>query len=661
MKNKYSRRNFIKTTGLGAAALSMSQFNYGCNSNQKKPNILFIYSDDHTFQAVSAYKSFLSGVVETPNLDRLAAEGMRFENAFCTNSICTPARASVLTGKYSHNNGVKTLDVAFDGSQQIFPKLLQQAGYYTGVVGKWHLKSQPMGFDYYNVLPGQGAYFDPTMSESGMPWWIVPGGNSETSFRRVEAGKPGGINRAGFKKYKGYVTDIITDISLDFLRDRPKDKPFCLMYQHKAPHDFFSYDPKHASLYKDITIPEPPSLFDDYQSRAQAIKKATQKMYMEYNGESDSSEQLRIDNRIVREDRIMADFLNLRQLHRALHANKSDEFDDILNLAKSDGSETEKVKSLAGTKWNVVSNSEKYLYNFNTNSEFFVSGGQAGEGITGKYRQREERVILSVGENSWNGTYDGKEFMLGASLGDNFSPEKRRKIAYQMYIKAYLRCVASIDDNIGRVLAYLDKEGLTENTVVIYTSDQGMFLGEHGLFDKRFMYDESLRVPFLIRYPKEIKPGSISEDFALNIDFAPTFLDYAGIEIPKDMDGESLRPILRDKTPENWRTDMYYRYWMHRGNFNLAAHYGIRTKRFKLIFYYGQPLDAIGAFEKPTLPEWELFDLQKDPSEMNNVYNNPAYVEDIKILKHKLLELKKQYGDTDDKYPEMMEVLQRYW
>jgi len=230
-----------------------------------------------------------------------------------------------------------------------------------------------------------------------------------------------------------------------------------------------------------------------------------------------------------------------------------------------------------------------------------------------------------------------------------------------MYIKSYLRCVASIDDNIGKVLKYLDDEGLSENTIVVYTSDQGMFLGEHGLFDKRFMYEESLRIPLLIRYPKEIEPGSFSTRFALNVDFAPTFLDYAGITIPNDMDGKSLRPILKGQTPEDWRTDMYYRYWMHRGNFNLAAHYGIRSKRFKLIFYYGLPLDAEGAYEGPTSPEWELFDLQKDPGEMNNRYSDPAYKEDIKILKARLLQLKKQYEDTDDEYPEMAEVIQRYW
>jgi arylsulfatase A-like enzyme len=230
-----------------------------------------------------------------------------------------------------------------------------------------------------------------------------------------------------------------------------------------------------------------------------------------------------------------------------------------------------------------------------------------------------------------------------------------------MYIKAYLRCVASIDDNIGRVLKYLDEEGLTDNTIVIYTSDQGFLLGEHGLFDKRFMYDESLRIPLLVRFPKEIKPGSVSKDFAVNIDFAPTFLDYAGVKIPDDIDGESLRPTLNGKAPDGWRTDMYYRYWMHRAHFNIAAHYGIRTDRYKLIFYYGLPLDAPGAFDESTPPEWELFDLQNDPHEMNNIYDDPAYSDIIKELKTRLLELKKQYGDTDEKYPELMAVREKSW
>ncbi len=565
------------------------------NDNQERPNILFIYSDDHAVQAISAYKSFLSGVVETPNLDRLANEGMLFENAFNTNSICTPARATVLTGKYSHNNGIKTLDRAFDGSQQTFPKLLQKAGYYTAVVGKWHLKSKPTGFDYYNILPVQGRYFNPIMTETGMPWYQVPGGDPNIPYWRVEVDKPGGINSKGINEYEGYVTDIVTDISLDVLKNRPKDKPFLLMYQHKAPHDLFEYDQKHATLYKDIEIPEPFNLSDNYDNRSRAIKRTVQKIYMQY--EDELSEAVIDGQPIAKEDRYLF-FRSLEQLHKRLHANKSNEFDDIMLSIKDDDHILKKmIKSLLG----------------------------------------------NVAENN------------------NLSHEERRKLAYQMYIKAYLRCVAAIDDNVGRVLNYLDEEGLTENTIVIYTSDQGFFLGEHNLFDKRFMYEESLRVPLLVRYPKKIKPGSVTSDFAVNIDFAPTFLDFAGVDVPDDMDGVSFKRVLENNTPENWRTDMYYRYWMHRAHFNIPAHYGIRTERYKLIFYYGLPLDASGAFEVSTTPEWELFDLQEDPHEMNNIYDDPAYSDIIKELKTRLLELKNEYGDTDEKYPELMSVRNKVW
>ncbi len=446
--------------------------------------------------------------------------------------------------------------MSFDGSQQTFPKLLQEAGYYTGIVGKWHLRSQPTGFDYYNVLNGQGSYFDPTVSESGNPWWIVEGGDPDIPFWQVEAGKPGGINRDGLTKYKGYATDIITDLSLDFLKERPKDKPFLLMYHHKAPHDFFSYDPKHAGRFEGIDIPEPSNLFDDYKNRGETIRRATQKIYMKFDEQSGKSEQLLVDRRIVRENRIMGDFFSLAQLQKVLHANKSHEFDYVLDIGnESDQTEGKDIRSLAGTEWRIVNDAEDYHYRFITDDEFILSSGQSGEGMTGNYRQMGERVVLNIDDFSWEGAYDGKAFKLGSNLvEDNFSAEEIRKIAYQMYIKAYLRCVVSIDENIGRVLKYLDDEGLAENTIVIYTSDQGMFLGEHGLFDKRFMYDESLRIPLMIRYPKEIKPGSVSEDFALNVDFAPTFLDYAGIEIPGDMDGASLRPILNGNTPDNWRT-----------------------------------------------------------------------------------------------------------
>jgi len=522
------RRQFCKTLGIAAGALGTSVFsNNSCKTSSRMkqpPNILFIMSDDHAAPAISAYKGFLSSVIRTPNIDRLAEEGKLFENCFVTNSICTPSRACILTGKYSHENGCRTLSNVFDNTQLTFPKLLQKAGYHTAIIGKWHLKAEPTGFDYYNVLPGQGRYFDPQFKEKGVPWQR---------------------GREGSKQYKGYATGIITDIALEHLKNRPQDKPFCLLLHHKAPHDMWEYDEKHAHLYEDVEIPEPENLFDDYQNRGEAIKRATQKIGME--------ETL------------------------FLHKTQGNQFDNV----------------------------------------------------------RAELSKLPARE------------------------QKRR--AYQIFIKAYLRCVASIDENVGRVLDYLDQSGLAENTIVVYTSDQGVFLGEHGLFDKRFMYEESIRMPLIVRYPREIKPGSVNDDIVLNIDFAETFLDYAGLPVPVEMQGRSLRPLLQGRTPMNWRTSMYYRYWMHRPHFNVAAHYGIRTREYKLIFYYGLPLDATGALPEPTPPEWELFDLQKDPQEMRNVYHDPAYADIAEQLKNELLRLKDRFDDKDEKYPELMKIRNQTW
>ncbi len=485
------RRDFLKAMGTGSAALAVSRRLFAkapaSGDKAKRPNIIFIMSDDHASHAMSCYGSKIN---KTPNLDRLAKEGMRLDNCFCTNSICTPSRATVLTGLYSHKNGCRAFN-AFDASQQTFPKLLRKAGYHTGVIGKWHLRSAPAGFDYWNVLPGQGAYFNPVMTEMGER-----------------------------KKYTGYVTDIITDVALKFLKERPKDKPFCLLYHHKAPHDNFEYDKKHAHLYEDADIPEPDNLFDDYKNRAEAVKRVTQKIGMRHT----------------------------------LYRNQT----------------------------------------------------------------------------------------------QNLSGRKRKKRQYQIYIKSYLRCVASIDDNVGRVLKYLDESGLAEDTIVVYTSDQGFFLGEHGMYDKRFMYEESLRVPFVIRYPRRIKPGSTSGAIALNVDFAETFLDYGSVPIPKDMQGRSLRPILEGKTPKDWRTSMYYRYWLHMPHFRVAAHFGVRTKTHKLIYYYGKPMGTPGARKTLTPPEWELFDLVKDPREMKNVFGDAAYADVVKELAAELIRLRKQLGDDKD-------------
>jgi arylsulfatase A-like enzyme len=459
----------------------------------KRPNILFIMSDDHAAHAISCYGSRINA---TPNIDRIAEGGMRLDNCFCTNSICAPSRAVILTGLHSHLNGVLTLGDNFDGRQQTLPKLLQSGGYQTAIVGKWHLghggDSDPTGFDYWNVLPGQGEYHNPELIEMGER-----------------------------RQYEGYVTDLITDLSLDWLNNRDKHKPFFLMCHHKAPHRHWEPDAKHADLYEDTDILEPETFNDDYSNRASAAGAA----------------QMRIDRDLTELD---------------------------LKIAPPEG-------------------------------------------------------LTSAQLKSWK---------------------------YQRYIKDYLRCIASVDDNVGRVLDYLDEEGIAEDTLVVYTSDQGFFLGDHGWYDKRFMYEESLRMPFIIRYPREIQPGAIGEPMILNLDFAQTFLDYADVGQPEPMQGNSFRPILKSEITEGWRTSMYYRYWMHWGSHNVAAHYGIRTDRYKLICYYAEALPPIKTYDASKPPEWELFDLQQDSFEMNSVYDDPDYADIVKQLTEELYRLKAEIGDS---------------
>ena len=437
-----------------------------------------------------------SRINQTPNLDRIAREGMRFDNCFCTNSLCEPSRAGILTGTYNHVNGVTTIGAHLDNRLENVAKILQRDGYQTAIVGKWHLGQGtdhwPTGFDYWNILQGQGPYFDPEMVRNG---------------EKVQ--------------YSGYTTDLITDLSLDWLKGRDRERPFFLMYHHKAPHRHWEPDDKHAQLYEDVDIPEPPTFDDDYSNRAHAAREARMRV---------------------------ADDLNELDLKQPVPEG--------LNAAE---------------------------------------------------------------EKSWK---------------------------YQRYIKDYLRCVASIDDNVGRVLDYLEEEGgAVEDTIVIYTSDQGFFLGDHGWYDKRFMYEESLRMPFIIRYPREIEAGSVCEEMMLNVDFAPTWLDCAGIDIPDHMQGRSCRPLLNGETPGDWQQGIYYRYWMHLSHHNVAAHYGVRTHRYKLIYYYGDACGQPNAIDERRDPEWELFDLQEDPCELNSVYGDPAYCEVASDLTRKLHELQEKLGD----------------
>src|SRR5437762_6717937 len=398
-------RSFVFTC-LAAVAMIAAAWATPAAAQEKRPNILYIMADDHASHALSCYGSKIN---QTPNLDRLASQGMRFENAFVTNALCGPSRACVLTGKYSHLNGFmdNAPKTVFDGSQQTFPKLLQQAGYQTAIVGKWHLNSNPTGFDHWSILVGQGRYFDPVFITNGK--------------REV---------------VKGYVTDIITDKALDFLKNRKTDQPFCLMYHHKAPHREWNPDEKHAHLYDDHDIPLPETFYDNYE-------------------------------------------------HRGTAAHDQD-----MTIAKTLTKADVKMDPPAG--------------------------------LTG---------------------------------------DKLTEWKYQRFIKDYLRVIASLDDNVGRVLDYLDANGLTENTIVVYTSDNGFFLGDHGWFDKRFMYEQSLRVPLIVRYPAKVKAGSVAKQMTTNVDYAETFLDYAGVKVPADMQGRSLRPILEGKPPADWRNSMYYHYY----------------------------------------------------------------------------------------------------
>jgi arylsulfatase A-like enzyme len=470
------RREFIRLAGLGATASVLGASAWA--APRRRPNILFIMSDDHAAHAISAYGSRIN---RTPNIDRVAQEGMRFDHCFCTNSLCAPSRAVILTGKYSHLNGVKDNATRFDGTQQTFPKLLQVVGYQTAMIGKWHLQSDPTGFDFWNILPGQGAYHNPQFIRMGEK-----------------------------QRHEGYVTDLIADFALDWLQNgRDAQRPFLLMCHHKAPHRNWQPDAKHASMYaEDLPLPE--TLCDGYATRSDAA-------------------------------------------------------------------------------W------------------------------------QQEMTVLN---------HLTKDDLKGAEPPPGLSEEQLREWKYQHYIKDYLRCVASVDDNVGRVLDYLDESGLARNTLVVYTSDQGFFLGDHGWFDKRFMYEESLRMPLLARLPGTIRAGAVNDDIVLNLDFAPTFVDLAGALVPEDMQGESLRPLLLGHTPPDWRTSMYYHYYEFPAVHMVKRHYGIRTRRYKLIHFYND-IDA-----------WELYDLKSDPHELHNLYGGPGYAKLTDRLKGELEGLREQYDDT---------------
>jgi arylsulfatase A-like enzyme len=472
----------------------------------ERPNIVFIFSDDHAFQAISAYGSKIN---QTPNIDRIARDGVLFRRCYVTNSICGPMRAVIQTGKYSHLNGFLVNGNKFDGNQQTFPKLLQQVGYQTAIIGKWHLGEHmpPQGYDYSEVLIDQGPYYNPPMLKNG---------------ERT--------------KHTGYTTDIITDLALAWLKDaRDPEKPFMLMCQNKAPHRNWQPGPAHLNMYDDVEIAEPETLFDDYSGR----------------GTPAHTQDMTIAQTMTPND---------------------------LKL-------------------------------------------EAPKNLT------PEQLA------TWNAAYEPKN---RAFQEANLTGKDLVRWKYQRYIKDYLRCIASVDDNVGRLLDFLDESGLAKNTVVIYCSDQGFYLGEHGWFDKRWMYEESLRTPFIVKWPGVTKPGSINNDIVSPLDFAQTFLAIAGADDPGDMQGTSLVPILKGKTPADWRTEFYYHYYEFPGVHHVRRHDGVTDGRYKLIHFY-----------EPDVNEWELYDLASDPHELTSVYGNPGYSEVQNRLLAQLDRLRKQFQVPD--------------
>jgi arylsulfatase A-like enzyme len=502
------RREFVRCVGVASLAVPLVRYGFTADraAGPSPPNIVFIMADDHAAQAMGCYGSRLN---RTPHIDRIAREGVRFDNCFCTNGICAPSRATILTGKYSHLNGVRDNAQVFDGAQETFPKLLQAAGFETALIGKWHLKSDPTGFDYWNILPDQGEYYNPDLIEMGR------------ATRRP-----------------GYVTDILTDLAVSYLEaHRNSARPFLLMLHHKAPHRNWQPAERHMTLYDNARFPEPPTLFDDYATRSRAA--AEQKM-------------------TIRDDMTLESDLKL-------------------------GPAPDRLDESQKRAWEAA---------FGPKREAFRKAGLSGEALV-----------------RWK---------------------------YQRYLQDYLGCVAAVDEGVGRVLDGLDKTGLSRNTLVVYTSDQGFFLGEHGWFDKRFMYEEALRMPLLMRLPKRIRPGSVNRDMLTNLDFAPAFLDCAGLKKPAAMQGRSFLPLIERRRVAGWPKSVYYHYYEFPAVHMVKRHYGVRTERHKLIHFY-YDIDA-----------WELYDLAKDPMELHNVYAEPAYAKVRRELEDELARLQKLYGDSEE-------------
>ena len=497
-------------------------------AKNQRPNILFVFSDDHAPHAIGAYNGWLKSVNPTPNIDQLAKEGMLFEKSFCSNSICGPSRAVIMTGKHSHKNGFMNNGNSFDWKQQIFPKLLQKAGYQTAIYGKSHLKGQPQGFDDWAVLPGQGLYYNPDM--------IFPNGR-----RRID----------------GYCTDVVTDLAVEWLTKKRKDgQPFMMMVQHKAPHRNWMPALRHLHLYDDIEIPEPATLFDQWKDNAPPAR----------------HQELEIDRHM--------------DLNYDLFVDLTPDYNQPASQKRQDRSAWRNMKRMTPAQL-----------------------------------------------KQWRAAYAPKD---AAFHKAKLSGKALVRWKFQRYAKNYLRCVKGIDESVGRLRATLKDLGLADNTIVIYSSDQGFYIGDHGWYDKRWMYEESLMMPFIVNWPGVTKPGSRDTHLIQNLDYAETFLDIAGAKIPADMQGSSLVPLLRGQNPKDWRTSIYYHYYEYPSVHMIPRHYGIRTERYKLMHFY-----QFGN-------EWELYDLQSDPDELQNLYGKKGTGKLAANLKKQLRDLQKHYEDDSD-------------
>lgn len=492
------------------------------HAKKNRPNIVFIFSDDHAPHAIGAYNGWLKETNPTPNIDSLARQGMLFQNSFCTNSICGPSRAVIITGKHSHLNGFMNNGNKFDGSQQTFPKLLRNAGYTTAMIGKWHLKSNPQGFDYWDVLPGQGEYYNPRF-----------------------------LSQQGNRKEQGHCTDIVTNLAIDWIKEnKDGDQPFMLMCQHKAPHRCWMPALRHLDLYKDQDIPEPDTLFDSYSDNAAASR----------------NQEMEIDRHM----------------------------DLVCDL-------------------------------FTTPPE-----GWTHEGLnTDKSGWRNLQTMTKEQRSAWDAAFaeENEAFAKAELTGKELVRWK-----YQRYAKNYLRCVRGVDDSVGRIMQFLKDNELEDNTIVVYSSDQGFYIGDHGWYDKRWMYEESLKMPLIVKWPGVTKAGSVNSHMVQNLDYAETFLQMAGAEIPSDMQGRSLVPLLKGEDVTDWRKSIYYHFYEYPSVHMVPRHNGVRSERYKLIQIY-------------EFGEWEFYDLEKDPDEKQNLYNDPDYQTQIAAHKQELESLRNRYGD----------------